>query len=347
MKKSFKQIAAATLSAAMVMAPSLNVLAEAPAQGQHAGTGNILAYSITSVIVPTNFQIALNPQGLGVTRLDGENAVTDQIVTFNYGIANLSTNDMVVSLELTVDSGESGITFVDGAEAVEEAKAGELKMYLELVEGSDVKDSEGAAFAVDNGSAGFDSDDLVNVTMTDAESGVVFAGDADVAVERDFELEKATYAVKDGETVNFDTSQEDLAGKMELSELGGITGFTIKGAMNEDADWTTANVKAITFTPEYDIQTALAFAASQGPALTTTEATATAGANTEISFRGSATDVQSVTFNGNNIASQVIITDGKVTVKSSWTDGWNAGMSREAVITFTDGSNGTCTITKG
>ncbi len=282
MKTSFKKFAAAALSTAMIVAPSFSALAANPTQ--EAGNGNILAYSVTSVVVPTDINVALNPQGLEITRGE-DDVVTDQIVTFNYGIGNLSTDDMVADLTLTVKSEDSGITFVDSEEAVEAAEAGELKMYLELVDGTGVKTSEDAAFAVEEKTGAnahnLTAANLCNVNMTLAEDGeVVFAGEGDVVAEKSFSLTKATYAVQDGQTVDFDTTQEELAGKMEISALGGVKGFTISGAMNEDADWTKADVTVIEFEPLYEIQTALAAAeaaaAAQGPRLATASFTKSA-----------------------------------------------------------------------
>lgn len=101
--------------------------------------------------------------------------------------------------------------------------------------------------------------ELSDVTMTKATAGnQVFAkgttnkADASIA----YSLGAATYALKDGEKIDFGTTQTDLGNKLEMSTLGGVAGFTLTGAVNPDADWTEADAAAITIAPTYTIANA-------------------------------------------------------------------------------------------
>lgn len=103
---------------------------------------------------------------------------------------------------------------------------------------------------------GITAAELSDVTMTTATAGIqAFAegttnkADASIA----YKLGKATYALKEGEKIDFSTTQADLANKLEMSAIGGVAGFTLTGAVNADADWTTADTTAILITPTYTI----------------------------------------------------------------------------------------------
>lgn len=100
------------------------------------------------------------------------------------------------------------------------------------------------------------ADELSDVTMTKATvgnqafvTGTTNKADASIA----YSLGAATYALKDGEIIDFDTAQGDLATKLEMSVLGGVAGFTLTGAVNADADWSEADAAAITITPTYAV----------------------------------------------------------------------------------------------
>lgn len=101
---------------------------------------------------------------------------------------------------------------------------------------------------------------LSDVTMTAAtgtsvvafEPGTEEKAKASIA----YKLNPATYTVKDGETIDFTTTQAQLATKLEMSALGGVSAFTITGAINADADWTTADTTTIKFTPVYTVTAA-------------------------------------------------------------------------------------------
>lgn len=98
--------------------------------------------------------------------------------------------------------------------------------------------------------------ELSDVTMTKATAGVqafkkgtTNKADASIA----YSLGAATYTLKNGESIDFDTTQEQLASKLEMSAIGGVAGFTLTGAVNADADWSEADATAITITPTYAI----------------------------------------------------------------------------------------------
>ncbi len=98
--------------------------------------------------------------------------------------------------------------------------------------------------------------ELADVTMTKAATGnqVFVKGATDKAdASIAYSLGAATYGLKDGETIDFTTTQADLASKLEMSVLGEVAGFTLTGAVNADADWTEADATAITITPTYTI----------------------------------------------------------------------------------------------
>lgn len=61
-----KKLTAVALSGAMILGSTVTAFAANPTSD--AGTGNILSYSVESVIVPTSIKIALNPQGYTITK---------------------------------------------------------------------------------------------------------------------------------------------------------------------------------------------------------------------------------------------------------------------------------------
>lgn len=98
--------------------------------------------------------------------------------------------------------------------------------------------------------------------------------------------------------------------------------------------------------PSYNGTAVDVAATPAGPSITTKTATAVTGTNTEIAFVGEASDVVDIKYNGNSVKAKMTITDGKITVLSSWTDAWSSGMSREMTVTFADDSTDTFTVTK-
>ena len=125
MKKQLTKIMATALSVAMVAANPLTVLADNP----HTEVGadvqaNILAFKADTFVVPTDVNLALNPQHFGVivdsTHRGNVDEIVrdDEILSLTYGVANLSTS--AKNLEIKVDvSDAEGINFISAAEAVE------------------------------------------------------------------------------------------------------------------------------------------------------------------------------------------------------------------------------------
>ncbi len=66
MRKSFKTITAAALSAAMILVPSMTSFADDEAPTTTGATGNVLAYKCESIVVPTALKLAINPNGTAV-----------------------------------------------------------------------------------------------------------------------------------------------------------------------------------------------------------------------------------------------------------------------------------------
>ncbi len=64
MRKSFKTITAAALSAAMILAPSITSFAEESETA--AATGQILAHKCQTIVVPTALKLAVNPNQTAV-----------------------------------------------------------------------------------------------------------------------------------------------------------------------------------------------------------------------------------------------------------------------------------------
>lgn len=112
------------------------------------------------------------------------------------------------------------------------------------------------ATATDTIGIGITAAELSDVIMDKAtignqpfKKGTTNKADASIA----YRLDAATYALKEGEVIDFTTRQDDLDDKLEMSVIGGIAGFTLTGAVNPDADWTEADATAITITPTYTI----------------------------------------------------------------------------------------------
>lgn len=89
--------------------------------------------------------------------------------------------------------------------------------------------------------------ELSDVTMDKATAGnqafvkgSTNKADASIA----YSLDEATYALKEGEVIDFSTTQAELADKLEMSAIGGVAGFTLMGAVNADADWTLAMLRS-------------------------------------------------------------------------------------------------------
>jgi len=98
--------------------------------------------------------------------------------------------------------------------------------------------------------------ELSDVTMEASDKGeVVFEQGQDYKAKATvgYKLSTATYAPKKGTVIDFNTTQADLKNAMELTTIGGVTGFTLSGAMNTNTNWTMANTTALKFVPTYTI----------------------------------------------------------------------------------------------
>jgi hypothetical protein len=273
--KNFKKVLAFLCSATLIVGSSVTAFATAPTST--AGTGNIVAFSVETVTVPTSVKVSFNPQGYDIiTRGTGTDAVTSdkQIVSLNYGISSMATLDKKVTVTFTATgatgTGSNEVVFVDSLAKAQEktttntdgAAPGEYKMYL-AVAPSDAAVAKGYDTAT-NATTATDfkiADDhtstvtaalLADVDMTAATSGVqAFANNK---AELVYKLNAAEYELKDGETFDFTTAQSAVAAKMQPSALGDIVGFTFIGAMNPNVDWTKAKITALSIAPTYKIE---------------------------------------------------------------------------------------------
>ncbi len=254
--RKMKKALAVALSAAMVMGMSLTTFA---AEQEVSVDAPIYAYDITNVIVPTNFQVAFNPNGLGVDT-DGDKTAdtTDQIVSKNYGIINKSTKDKVITVTLAVeDLNEGKITFAADPADVTSASADDYVVNLTAVPADTTEVQVGATpAAADLNTTGADLAD-VKMTPATANAKTLAAGENDI----DFLLAKAEY---EG-SIDLSTSTgNNVADNFTISSLAasgkGITAFTFGGTMNANADWTKLT-KGIRITAVYSNENAPAGAA--------------------------------------------------------------------------------------
>ncbi len=244
--RKMKKALAVALSAAMVMGMSLTTFA---AEQEVSVDAPIYAYDITNVIVPTNFQVAFNPNGLGVDT-DGDKTAdtTEQIVSKNYGIINKSTKDKVITVTLAVeDLNEGKITFAADPADVTSASADDYVVNLTAVPADTAEVQVGATpAAADLNTTGADLAD-VKMTPATANAKTLAAGENDI----DFLLAKAEY---EG-SIDLSTSTgNNVADNFTISSLAtsgkGITAFTFGGTMNANADWTKLT-KGIRITAVY------------------------------------------------------------------------------------------------
>ncbi len=259
--RKMSKMMAAILSAAMVMSMSMTAFATegagtdtTPTTGSKAEVeAPIYSYDLTDVVVPTDFKVAFNPDGLTVTT-GTDTTSTDQIISKNYGIINKSTKDKIVSVALTVEDKNDQITFVSSKDDVDNAEKGEYAIYLAAIPADATEVQVGGAPANKDTTVAA----LADVTMTKADTAAVAlnAGVNSIA----FKLDKATYKYADGENITLGTTNDnnvaDLFVVDTLAEDGkGITAFTFGGVMNADADWTKLG-SAVKITAVYSNETA-------------------------------------------------------------------------------------------
>jgi len=268
----FKKVLATLCSATLIVSSSLTAFASSgvtPEAGTTGGAGNIVAYSVETVTVPTAVKVSFNPQGWDFT-LRGDTTSNAQIVSLNYGIASAATLDKKITVsfaaEGTEGSGEEDITFVDTKEKAQAksdsntdgAAPGEYKMYLAVAPSTAAVAKGYAAngdptdFEVVNGASTVTTALLGDVDMTAATVGVqVFKDDA---AEISYKLNKAVYVLKDDTPLDFTATQTTIANKFETDTLGSIVGFTFVGAMNPNVDWTKAKITSYAITPTYEVE---------------------------------------------------------------------------------------------
>lgn len=234
-KQDVKRVFAAALGLSMLA--GMTVYADETDANKTEVEAPIYALDVLDVVVPTTYAVAFNPGGLSITKSSGGTAVTDQIISKNYGIINKSTKDKLVTVSLTVDGqNDDKITFTNAA-GVTGAAAGEYKINLTAVPAATATSVKIGAAAIDKGTT---ADDLADVEMTEASAGIVElkAGTTDLA----FKLNKATYGLKSGETIELGSTltPAELQGKYVVSAVDpdGYTAFTLKGTMNVNAEWT-------------------------------------------------------------------------------------------------------------
>jgi len=267
----FKKVMAVLCSATMIFGSTVTAFATDPEPATiAAGTGNIIAYSVDTVTVPTAVKISFNPNKWKVY-LDADDATgtSNQIVSLNYGVSSMATMDrkITVSFEAAATGSGTGspVVFVDSAakaapktdENPDGAEFGEYKLYLAVAGGAAkiTAARDETAFAIADGVSNVAAGKLADVTMTAATGGAqaFVKGETKTETAIAFKLGKATYELKSDAHPTFETTQAQFAAMVQPKTLGDIVGFTFTGAMNEDADWTKANLKAIAITPTYEL----------------------------------------------------------------------------------------------
>lgn len=227
------------------------------------GTGNmssvemmvpIYNYEIDNVVVPTAYAMSLNPYGMPIQMGNG-NVSTKQVLSWKYGMINKSTTDKIVTITLIVeDLNKDKITFVDSAEAAENADEDTYAVYLAVIPAANGEIGiDGASMNKDTSASA-----LSHVDMSEAREQAValHAGENHIS----FKLFRATYDFRDSLTLSDEKPEGDAEEMLELTGLNpdgqSVTAFTFGGAMNPKADWgkVTNGVK-VTAVYEYNTAT--------------------------------------------------------------------------------------------
>ena len=246
-----KKVFALALSATMAMGIAMPVMA---ADTDPTVTAPIYSFEVLDVVVPTTYQVAFNPEGLTVKTGDSTTS-TDQILSRNYGMINRGNKDQVMTVALKVEdqnTGDNKVTFVDSAEEVTNAKAGEYKVHLTAVAADATNEVKVGAATPASADKDTEAADLNSVTMTkaaDTTAVTLKGGDNKIA----FKLDKAVYSPKGGAELELGASSStsnNVASNFEITSLAaagkGITAFTFGGTMNNtDTNWSklTSGIK--------------------------------------------------------------------------------------------------------
>ena len=272
MKERMKKVMALTMASAMMLGGTMTTLAaEGDSSANATVDAPIYSYDVLNVIVPTTLTAALNPEEYDITVGDnGGTPVIDDstVVSLNYGIANLSTKDKIVEVDITATDSNDMITFVGAAADLTDAEADDFAMLLNVVPGTVTKGADGqeltAAYSSGTTTTNVTADNLKNVEMTEDATKAVAVADGSAKIG--FKLAAATYE-QDGELeagVSGETlSSTALASIFKLSGINatnGVAGFTLDGDMAE-ADWSTLSGSTVNISVVYtfsDVSDALA-----------------------------------------------------------------------------------------
>ncbi len=178
--------------------------------------------------------------------------------------------------------------------------------------------------------------DVVLTAATDGNRAFVDKGTDGVKAETNmgFKLGKASYTKRAGAVLDINTSSSGLAGKLQRSAVGGVTGFTFVGALNKLADWSKADTTNLTITAVYDLteiatseDTVISGTSNQltiGPEIAGKTVFTLDAANTDVVVKVvnlGADTIKEVVYDGNAVAAtNAVINDAKdqVTIKSNY-----------------------------
>jgi len=355
--RKFKKVLAIGMALTMILGSSLAAFADEPAtSGSTSGIGTSEGHveeKATNVVLPTitegttPFAYTMDPEGL-IQETAGEKygettefpeANVDKHVYFNNGkkggegddkdnivykntspklkVENQSSYDIDLTVSVTASTAATDIPLVAQA-ALEDASEASLYLGLKV-------DSE-AAVAVTTSAA---ASKTVRIAGTPGNFKIAYNSDKGYEYRV---LTLAEYKAKEGNEnateLAWSSSEFSLEGEVTTEKK--ITSTTTAPTVSVTWSWTDPSAEPEVVTPS----------------ITTTTATATSGNDTEIVFVGTAEDIADIKFNTTSVMNKVEITDGKITVLSSWTDAWSAGMSRELTVYFSDETTGTFTVTK-
>lgn len=213
----------------------------------------IYNYEIDNVIVPTAYEMSLNPYEIPV-RVEEGMVSTEQVISRKYGIINKSTTDKIVTVTLEVeDLNGDKITFVDSAEAAENADKDTYAVYLSVIPA----DERGIKIGGMDANQDTTSSDLSNVEMSAAKEQRIALHEGENQVK--FKLSKALYELGEDSS---DLNERPEGKAEEVLDLIGLnpngksaTAFTFGGTMNRKAEWEKL-LKGIKITAVYNYETA-------------------------------------------------------------------------------------------